>query len=74
MNILKLYIDFNENVKDYVSAKVYDFSGVKIMDLPDVRKPDDLSSYTIEWKNGLYYFYEGLIREKIDYFCTIIQL
>lgn len=75
MNIVKILVDFHEGKKDYVTATAYDFHGKKIMELLDVAKPEDVSDYTLEWKNGLIEYYKNMYKmNTLDFDSKIITM
>lgn len=64
MNIFKLYINFQEGSKDYVTASV--FRGDSLyMKLEDISKPYDINNYNTDWKNGLIKHYYNLAQEQL---------
>lgn len=75
MNHYKLYVDMKEGTHDYVSATVYNMFDEKVLELCEIRKPENVADYTHEWKTGLYPYYEKLaISELNDYNATFSHL
>ena len=66
MNVYKLLVKMNEGSKDYVSATVFNMGDAVILQLPDIRKPDNKADYTTTWKTGVYYHYEALAKAQLD--------
>ena len=66
MNHYKLYVDMKEGTHDYVSATVYTMLDEKVLELGDIRKPENAADYTHEWKTGLYSHYERIAMMELD--------
>ena len=64
MNIFKLYVNFQEGSKDYVTASVFR-DDILYKKLEDISKPYDINNYTTDWKNGLINHYYKLAQEQI---------
>ena len=65
MNIFKIYVNFNEGTKDYVSATLYK-NDVEINRLSDISKPESVSDYTDNWKNGLINHYYDQVKSTLS--------
>lgn len=75
MNHYKLYVDMKEGTHDYVSAVIYNMVNEKVLDLCTIRKPENVTDYTHEWKTGLYSHYERIAMVKLnDYSATFSHL
>lgn len=75
MNHYKLYVDMKEGTHDYVSATIYNMLDEKVLELCEIRKPENVSDYTHEWKTGLYSHYERIaMLELDDYTATFSHL
>lgn len=66
MNHYKLYVDMKEGTHDYVSATIYNMLDEKVLELDEIRKPENVSDYNREWKTGLYSHYERIAMLKLD--------
>ena len=61
MNMYKVLINWNDNVKDYVTVTW--FNGDKAIKTISYNKPYDVSDYTFSWKQGLYEYQHQLLQE-----------
>lgn len=66
MNHYKLYVDMKEGTHDYVSATIYNMLDEKVLELCEIRKPENVSDYNHEWKTGLYSHYERIAMLELD--------
>lgn len=73
--MIKLAIDFNEGTQDYATCYWYrGLSGTPFKS-QDYAKPDDVSNYTNNWKQGLYTYQHNLIKDyTMNTNVTIIDL
>ena len=73
--MIKLAIDFHEGTQDYATCYWYEGLSGTPFKLQDYAKPDDVSNYTNNWKQGLYTYQHNLIKDYTkDPNVTIIDL
>jgi len=78
-----IMITLNENTRDEVNAVLV--HGNTTTNLPSISKPYDKKDYTFEWKQGVFPWYQSIVKEllgydtitvEIDYptYCQLMQL
>lgn len=67
-----IMITLNENVRDEVNAVlVHDNT---ITELPNISKPYDKKDYTFEWKQGLFPWYQSIVKELLGYDAITVEI
>lgn len=60
-----IMVALNEGVRDEVNAVlVHDNT---VTELPSISKPYDKKNYTFEWKQGVFPWYQSIVKELLGY-------
>mgnify|MGYP000851671629 CR=1 FL=1 len=70
-----IMITLNENTRDEVNAVLVHGNTTNIItELPSISKPYDKKDYTFEWKQGLFSWYQSIVKELLGYDAITVEI
>lgn len=70
-----IMVTLNENVRDEVNAVLVHGNTTNVItELPSISKPYNKEDYTFEWKQGVFPWYQSIVKELLGYDAITVEI